>query len=56
MSRKPSLTGAYWTVDALPPNRVNVAPDSWLDLDHYARVVAARQVRPYLPLPREVPS
>lgn len=41
----------YWVLDKLPPNRVNVAPDSWIDLDQLARVIAARAVRAYVPLP-----
>lgn len=51
--KRPTLTGAYWKVDTLPPNRVAVAPDSWIDQDHYARVVAARTLRPYAPLATE---
>lgn len=47
-----SLTSDYWAIEKLPPNRIAVAPDSWIDLDHYARVVAARTVRPFHPLPQ----
>ena len=45
-----NLTGAYWVVDTLPPDRVNVAPDSWIDQAHLSRVIAARALRPYAPL------
>ena len=54
--RKPDLTGAYWVVDTLPPERVSVAPDSWIDQAQLARVIAARTLRPFAPLAIEEPK
>lgn len=51
-----SLTGPTWTLPdrwTPPPNRWHVAPDSWIDTDHLARVIAARALRPYAPLTQE---
>jgi len=47
------MRSSYWIVQTLPPNRVNVAPDSWIDLDQLARVIAARAVRSYRPIAEE---
>jgi len=51
--KRPTLTGAYWVIRTLPPNRVSVAPDSWIDQAQLARVIAARTLRPYAPLATE---
>lgn len=50
-----SLTGPAWELRSLPRDatRVNVAPDSWIDTAHFARVIAARALRPYAPLATE---
>ena len=45
-----SLASRYWVVQAVPPNRVAVGPDSWLDLDQLSRVIAARAVQRNTPL------
>jgi len=51
-----NMTGAYWVVDTLPPERVNVAPDSWIDQAQLAKVIAARTLRPFAPLATEEPK
>lgn len=53
--RYAALEGPTWELRALPRDaaRVNVAPDSWIDTDHLARVIAARAMRPYAPLATE---
>jgi hypothetical protein len=53
--RYASLDGPTWELRALPRDatRVNVAPDSWIDVEHLARVIAARALRPYAPLTQE---
>lgn len=55
MRRLATLTGSYWELQALPRDaaRVNVAPDSWIDTEHLARVIAARALRPFHPLTTE---
>ena len=45
-----SLASRYWVVQTVPPNRVAVGPDSWLDLDQLSRVIAARAVQRNTPL------
>lgn len=53
--RLATLAGPAWALRALPRDaaRVNVAPDSWIDTAHLARVIAARALRPYAPLATE---
>lgn len=53
--RYASLEGPSWALATLPrdASRVNVAPDSWIDVEHLARVIAARALRPYHPLATE---
>lgn len=36
-----------------PPTRLYVAPDSWVDVGHLSRVIAARSLRPFAPLSHE---
>ena len=45
-----NFTSDYWIVDALPPERIYVAPNTWVDPAHTARVLGARRTLCYQPL------
>ena len=54
LTKRPSLVGPYWEVESLPPVTVRL-PGATLHAEHYAKVAAARCLRPYVATPLDSP-